>query len=222
MCQASRSWRLRVPGESLYNVFKLDSSYQRVRLTAGGVAHEVFHGPRVSSDPVLGCAGDLVVNWWHSNNGARIAIDCCHLSAAGVNDDDTHGLGNEFGATTNSNGQALPNGGPFWHDASVVQGNCYGGSCTVQGNDHGTGVYYGTMLGQYSIWVGDDSVFDCPPLAPLTLLPSPGRRLSEQADPASQAVAQPPSGRSLVAADAMHELGLQVCEWAPSPIATRA
>ena len=54
------------------------------------------------------------------------------------------------------------------------------------------------------------------------LAPSPGRRLSEQADPASQAVAQPPSGRSLVAADAMHELGLQVCEWAPSPIATRA
>ena len=88
MCQASRSWRLEVPGESLYNVFKLDSSYQRAHLTAGGVAHEVLHGPRVSSDPVLGCAGNLVVNWWHSNNGARIAIDCGHLSAAGVNDDD--------------------------------------------------------------------------------------------------------------------------------------
>eukprot|EP00964_Phaeocystis_antarctica_P162674 scaffold137365_cov75-Phaeocystis_antarctica.AAC.1 len=40
MCQASRSWRLEVPGESLYNVFKSDSSYQRANLTTGGVAHE--------------------------------------------------------------------------------------------------------------------------------------------------------------------------------------
>ena len=164
---------MEVPGESLYNVFKSDSSYQRANLTTGGVAHEVLHGPRVSSDPVLGCAGNLVVNWWHSNNGARIAIDCGHLSAAGVNDDDTHGLGNEFGASTNSNGFAQLDGSPnYWHDASVVQGNCHGGSCAVQGTDRGTALSDGTMLGQYSIWVGDDSVFDCPQQKSLELAPS--------------------------------------------------
>ena len=170
---------MEVPGESLYNVFKLNSAYQRARLTTGGVAHEVLHGPRESSDPVLGCAGDLVVNWWYSNNGARIAINCEHLSAAGVNDDDTHGLGNEFGATTNSNGVAQPNGSAeWWHDASVVQ-VCHGGSCAVQGTDHGSALADETMFGQYSIWVGDDSIFDCPKQRSLKLqqssveLPSP-------------------------------------------------
>jgi len=40
---------------------------------------------------------------------------------------------------------------------------------------------------------------------------SSGRRLGEQADPASQPIAQPADGRS------MHELGLRVCEWAAVP-----
>eukprot|EP00964_Phaeocystis_antarctica_P132957 scaffold97120_cov82-Phaeocystis_antarctica.AAC.1 len=45
--------------------------------------------------------------------------------------------------------------------------------------------------------------------------PTPSnRRLSERADPASQVVAQPVNGRSVFPADAMHELGLRVCEWA--------
>ena len=43
------------------------------------------------------------------------------------------------------------------------------------------------------------------------------RRLSEQTDPTSQHIAQPANGRSSVAADAMHELGLRVCEWAAVP-----
>eukprot|EP00964_Phaeocystis_antarctica_P108884 scaffold73367_cov69-Phaeocystis_antarctica.AAC.1 len=48
--------------------------------------------------------------------------------------------------------------------------------------------------------------------------PTPSnRRLSERADPASQVVAQPVNGRSIFPADAMHELGLRVCEWAAVP-----
>ena len=43
--------------------------------------------------------------------------------------------------------------------------------------------------------------------------PAPSsRRLSERAEAASQVVAQPVNGRSPPAADAMHELGLRVCE----------
>ena len=39
-------------------------------------------------------------------------------------DDDTHGLGNEFGAGTHSGGQAVASGsGGWWHDASVIQGD---------------------------------------------------------------------------------------------------
>eukprot|EP00964_Phaeocystis_antarctica_P139569 scaffold104346_cov71-Phaeocystis_antarctica.AAC.1 len=48
--------------------------------------------------------------------------------------------------------------------------------------------------------------------------PTPSsRRLSKRADLASQVVAQPVNGRSLFPADAMHELGLRVCEWAVVP-----
>ena len=43
------------------------------------------------------------------------------------------------------------------------------------------------------------------------------RRSLLSAHPASQAVAQPATGRSLLSADAMHELGLRVCEWAVVP-----
>eukprot|EP00964_Phaeocystis_antarctica_P026323 scaffold14824_cov68-Phaeocystis_antarctica.AAC.2 len=52
---------------------------------------------------------------------------------------------------------AARNGGtmPAW-------GDCWGGCCAVQGTDRGTSLLDGMMLSQYSIWVGDDSVFDCP------------------------------------------------------------
>ena len=78
VCEASRVWKLVGTGTSLYEVFKAGSSCQRAHLT-GRVLHEV---QRVNeqNDPVLGCAGDLVVNWWHSNNGVRIAIDCGSLT----------------------------------------------------------------------------------------------------------------------------------------------
>ena len=117
------------PGLSLLNVFSLSSQYQRAHLTSGGVAHEVVHGARVTNDPVLSCSGDLVANWWHANNGARIAIDCAHLSDPTVNDDDTHGLGNELGATTHAQNTASNDESMYWwHDVSVIQGDCHGAS----------------------------------------------------------------------------------------------
>ena len=62
-------------------------------------------------DPIFGIDGNLAFNWWYSNNGARICLDGGHLSKADANDDDTHGIGNEFGADTR-NGQGSAK---WWH-----------------------------------------------------------------------------------------------------------
>ena len=112
-------------------------------------------------DPIFGVAGDLAVNWHYSNNGARIALSGGHLSAAGANDDDTHGLGNELGASTGHVRGAQS--ADWWHDASIIQGDCHGGSCVVQGTDHGTKLQDGTMYGQYAIYVSPSAdSFPCP------------------------------------------------------------
>jgi hypothetical protein len=165
VCQAARVWAYATPSTSLYDIFKTDTTYQRATLTSGGpLFTSIAAGNNLeTSDPVLGCEGNLVVNWWYSNNGARIALDCGHLSAAGTNDDDTHGLGNEFGATTNSGNMAVNSGsGSWWHDASALQGDCSGGNCITQGTDHGTALHTGTQLGQYAVFVSNSaSAFSC-------------------------------------------------------------
>jgi hypothetical protein len=165
VCQAARVWAYATPSTSLYDIFKTDTTYQRATLTSGGpLFTSIAAGNNLeTSDPVLGCEGNLVVNWWYSNNGARIALDCGHLSAAGTNDDDTHGLGNEFGATTNSGNMAVNSGsGSWWHDASALQGDCHGGNCITQGTDHGTALHTGTQLGQYAVFVSNSaSAFSC-------------------------------------------------------------
>jgi hypothetical protein len=92
---------------------------------------------------------------WHANNGCRIAHSSGWLSDESVNDDDTHGLGNEFGAGTNAGGKAQNiASSEWWHDASVDQADCHGTSCKVQGTDHGTSLNDGPMLGQYAIYTG--------------------------------------------------------------------
>ena len=208
-CSASRVWRLKVAGTSLYDVFKSDSTYQRAELTEGGVVSQVVHntsgvqGSATPDDPIFGCAGDIVVNWspstppspsrrppcpraptpslsptsrlycdrrWHSNNGVRIALDCGNLSPATANDDDTHGLGNEFGGTTHSNGKATNGANGQWsHDAAKLQPDCHGGSCIILGTDHGTNLNDGPSYGQYSIWVGNSSTFACPATGTMTV-----------------------------------------------------
>ena len=163
-------WQFATAGLSLHDYFHDDNDnpHQRMTVTSGGDIFSVDNGLTVdvadgTSDPIFGASGDLAFNWWHANNGCRIAIDGGHLSEANVNDDDTHGLGNEYGADTNSGGQAVNVGSTsWWHDASVPQPDCHGGSCVQQGTDRGTSLADGPMLGQYAIYVSDDATsFEC-------------------------------------------------------------
>ena len=170
ICDAAKVWRFATPGQSMYDYFQATetSPHQRATVTVGGPLHSVAH-TAIALDPIFGDAvedGDLVFNWWHANNGVRIAVTGGHhsgtLSGEGDNDDDTHGLGNEFGAGTNSGGQARNQGSAqWWHDVSSLQGDCHGGSCVVQGTDHGSGLSDGAVFGQYAIYVGDGGEFQC-------------------------------------------------------------
>jgi len=89
----------------------------------------------VDTDPILASSGpnnNLAFNWIYSNNGVRVVLtDVGHhsktLSADPSDDDDSHGLGNSFGTGSSS----------WSHDASVLQDDCAGTSCKVQGSDFG-------------------------------------------------------------------------------------
>jgi hypothetical protein len=104
-------------------------------------------------DPIFGVGGNLAFNWWYSGNGVRICLDGGYLSKADVNDDGTHGIGNEWGADA-ANGKGSTK---WWHDVANVQEPCMGGStkekCEVQGTDHGSDILSSVKLGNYAIFV---------------------------------------------------------------------
>jgi hypothetical protein len=84
------------------------------------------------------------------------------VSAAGANDDASHGIDNEFGATTYRGTHPVgTSSSAWWHDLSYYQ--CSTAAC-AQGSDHGSSLRTGTVLGQYAIYIttGDDvATFPC-------------------------------------------------------------
>lgn len=117
---------------------------------------DTFEGE--TTDPIFGAEGGLVFNWYYSNNGARIAVPGGYktpytLPGESENNDDLHGLGNEYGATTSSgNGSSTQ----WWHDAGRLSADCHGGSCLVVGTDHGTSFSDGPCWGSYAVYVSED------------------------------------------------------------------
>jgi len=164
LCDAARVWQFRNSGISLQDYFsdQEGNPHQRSQVTTGGPLFTVENTHK-EGDPIFTYDGDLVFNWFHANNGARIAVVGGFLSDVDVNDDDTHGLGNEFGAETHANGRAQSTGSTsWWHDVAMAQDDCHGGSdtpCLIQGSDHGTSIEDGDVLGSYAIFVG---AFDTP------------------------------------------------------------
>jgi hypothetical protein len=143
-------WKFKNGGESLKDRFDLSKNHRVIATEGGHIEEYTMPGLTGSNlDPIFSVGGDLALNWQYSNNGARIALTGGHLSDASTNDDDTHGLGNEFGADTASGAWSSS----WWHDVANIQGDCHGGSCSVQGTDHGSALNTGTMYGQYAIYV---------------------------------------------------------------------
>ena len=171
MCTMSKTWELTDKTRSMYDYF---SSYPgRMYVTGDGSMTDTHISSDVPStgdglsgtwkDPIFGADGGLAFNWQYSNNGARIAIPGGYktpydLPGSNENNDDVHGLGNEFGANT-VNGEGSDS---WWHDAAKIGPDCHGGSCQVVGTDHGSSLSDGSCWGSYAIYVSEHaSSFPC-------------------------------------------------------------
>ena len=136
------------------------SSKGREIATKGG-AKQVFMVENMANnndDPIFSLPGDLAINWWYSDNGARIALTGGHLSLPNVNDDNTRGLGNHF----YMNGKTATSYRENWkHEISNIH-NCSIPACPnskvkVQGTDHGKAFENGIAYGNYAIYVSRDA-----------------------------------------------------------------
>jgi hypothetical protein len=155
--EAVRVWKFLISGGTLNNYLNKDNTSRLMatyrKSTFSYISPTMLYQ---DSDPIFAVDGGLVFNWWYSNNGVRIGNnETCvwgDLPGVGDNNDDFHGIGNEFGANTETG-----EGSAEWtHDVSVHQGDCHGTSCTVQGTDHGTQWGSdGILYGQYAIYISD-------------------------------------------------------------------
>ncbi|GFH47584.1 hypothetical protein CTEN210_04059 [Chaetoceros tenuissimus] len=157
-------WKLNTR-DTLSNHFQ--SSYRQVVTTGGPVQEIKYSNINYDTDPILASSGsnnNLAFNWRYSNNGARIVLtDVGHhsgtLSGENVNDDDSHGIGNDL-ACDHSNQVASDK---WWFDVGKLQGDCHGTSCTILGTDQGGGYLQKTKYGNYAFLIGDlDSTGKCP------------------------------------------------------------
>ena len=151
-------------GLSLSHRFK-DTDPGRNVVTEGGAVQEytVRGAHNLGDDPIFSVGGDLAFNWGYSYNGARLVLTGGHLSGADVDDDNTHGFGNNFAIRPKM--VEDPEANPDWaHEISNIQ-DCPYPSCTqrvgvrIQGTDHGSGptLKGGPAYGNYAIYISDDS-----------------------------------------------------------------
>eukprot|EP01083_Nonionella_stella_P077201 210667_1 len=124
------------------NYFHPNNYFDRLEVTLGGpvliqladgdTAESVKTDPILAYDPNKISLNKLAFNWNYHNNGVRVVLtDKGHysgtLSGPNINDDSSHGLGNDFESSFNGHSSI------WYHDASIIQPNCWGESCIVQG-----------------------------------------------------------------------------------------
>jgi hypothetical protein len=119
-------------------------------VTKGGPIQESIaeDAQNMGDDPIFSVDGDLAFNWAYDNNGCRIALTGGHLSDANVNDDNTHGLGQDFyGDPLTNTAWGYPGNAV---DASVIQDCSLVKGCKnlkLQGKNGGA------VYGSYAIYV---------------------------------------------------------------------
>merc|ERR1712224_623153 len=71
-------------------------------VTVGGpvqvfIAEKARHiTSELANDPIFSVGGDLALNWAYANNGNRIVLTMGNLSLPDSDDENTHGLGNNY------------------------------------------------------------------------------------------------------------------------------
>ena len=126
-------------------------------VTQGGPIQESIadDAGNLGDDPIFSVGGDLAFNWAYGDNGCRIALTGGHLSEAHVNDNNTHGLGNDFHVNPLTN---TVYSNHWLHDISNIK-DCPIPTChdVIQGTDHGLALKSGPVYGNYAIYVSSDS-----------------------------------------------------------------
>jgi len=160
-CEAARVWEFLTPGNTLHEYLDTDKT-SRLIATYDNSTYTYISPTMVNQDedPIFAVDGGLTFNWLYSDNGVRIGNSEAYIwgndlpRVTGTSDDSYQGLGNEFVLESGS--------GYYWSDVGVLQGQCSGVGCKVQGSDHGTKLTDGTTYGQYAIYTSDVAdTFDC-------------------------------------------------------------
>ena len=171
---AVKVFKFKTSADSLRTRFGLPNMNPgRQIVSSGGPIQESVSATaeNLADDPIFSVGGDLAFNWAYSDNGCRIALTGGHLSDASVNDDNTHGLGNDFHVNPLTN---TPHSTTWPHDISNIQ-DCPLATCRdvrLQGTDHGSGPHLksGPVYGNYAIYVSWDA----------ESFPGPGASLSTE------------------------------------------
>jgi len=179
VCDAARVWEFLAVGKTLHEYTNIKKTS---RLVATNNSTYTYLSPNMANkdmDPIFAVDGALVFNWWHVNDGVRIANSNAHcrdeLPASNVNTNAFFGLGNDVGAPNAKAGAGGPN---HWSD---VGGNDCSAShqYRAQGTDHGTHVSDGEVYGQYAVYVSEDAkTFRCKDVTLLTSMRD-GRYVSD-------------------------------------------
>jgi len=179
VCDAVRVWEFLAVGKTLHEYMNIEKTS---RLVATYNSTYTYLSPNMANkdmDPIFAVDGALVFNWWHSNDGVRIANSNAHckdeLPASDVSTNAFYGLGNEINSP---NSKAGAGSSAWWSDVG-------GNDCSAhhkyraQGTDHGTSHSDGEVYGQYAVYVSEDAkTFRCNDLTLQTSMPD-GRYSSD-------------------------------------------
>jgi len=155
VCEAARVWKFLAVGKTLHEYMNIQKTGRLVATDENCTSSYI--SPTMANkekDPIFALDGALVFNWWHFNDGARIANSNAHcktsLPATGENTNSFFGLGNDLAGNQNGGGSTTS-----WSDVGV-QDCSLPGKDRAQGTDHGTSQSDGEVYGQYAVYVSED------------------------------------------------------------------
>jgi len=162
VCEAARVWEFKAVGQTLHEYMNIGKTSRLVATYNSTFTYISSNMANQESDPIFGVDGALVFNWWHSNDGARIANSNTHcdddLPSSSVNTNKFFGLGNDIGSPSSKDGQASSQ---WWSDVGTYECSVTA-SKRAQGTDHGTNHVKRETFGQYAVYVSDDAkAFQC-------------------------------------------------------------
>jgi len=162
VCEAARVWEFKAVGQTLHDYINIQKTSRLVATYNSTFTYISHNMANQESDPIFGVDGTLVINWWSSNDGVRIASSNAHcdedLPSTSENTNKFFGLGNEHGSRSPGTGQGSSS---WWSDVGTYECSI-GLAKRAQGSDSGTNYVDREAFGQYAVFVSDDAkTFPC-------------------------------------------------------------